>query len=110
MAQLAREHIHPIGDVFLWIAVPIALLPPIPTKWRWIWLRTIVITLAIWITLINFRIAYEVPWNEIVSDLENPNSDYDGVGGNAALLVFAWMLPCFHSSNASSHFVSLGGS
>src|SRR6187455_1904630 len=93
IAQLARDHIHSIEGVLSWIAVPLALLPPIPIKWRWIWVRTIVITLVVWIVLMNFRIAYEVPWNRIVLDIEKRDWGYDGVGGNAALLLIGWTFP-----------------
>ena len=95
IAQLARDHIHSIEGVLSWIAVPLALLPPIPIKWRWIWVRTIVITLVVWIVLMNFRIAYEVPWNRIVLDIEKRDWGYDGVGGNAALLLIGWTFPFF---------------
>jgi hypothetical protein len=43
--------------------------------------------------MVNFRIEYEVPWNEIVADIEDRNNDYDGVGGNVATLCFGWIFP-----------------
>ena len=98
IAKLAREHIHSIEGVLFWLAIPLALLPPIPTKWKWIWIRAAVITLVLWIVLMDFRIAYEVPWNRIVMDIEKRDPGYDGVGGNAALLLVGWIFPfvqCF---------------
>ena len=93
IAKLAREHIHSIEGLLFWIAIPLALLPPIPIKWKWIWIRTAVITLVVWIVLMDFRIAYEVPWNRIVMDIEKRDFGYDGVGGNAALLLVGWIFP-----------------
>jgi hypothetical protein len=97
IAQLARDHIHSIERILFWIAVPLALLPPIPIKWKWIFTRAIVITLVVWIVLMNFRIEYEVPWNRIVLDIEKSDDLYDGVGGNAALLFIGWIFPFFQS-------------
>ena len=93
VAQRARSHIHALEGVLIWMAVPLALLPPIPIAWRWIWIRTFVITVVIWISLLGFRIAYEVPWNRTVLDIEKRDWGYDGVGGNAALLMLGWLFP-----------------
>lgn len=95
IAQLARHHIHSIEGVLIWVAIPLALLPPIPIAWRWIWIRTIVITLVVWEILIDFRGAYEVPWNKIVSDLEKWDLPYDGEGGSVALFLVGWVFPFF---------------
>ena len=97
VAQLARSHVHAIEGVLMWIAIPLALIPPVPTSWRWIWIRTFVITVAVWLVLMDFRIAYEVPWNRTVLDIEKRDWDYDGVGGNAALLLFGWAFPFFEA-------------
>lgn len=97
VAQLARSHIHAIQSVLMWIAIPLALIPPVPTSWRWIWIRTFVITVAVWLVLMDFRIAYEVPWNRTVLDIEKRDWDYDGVGGNAALLLLGWVFPFFEA-------------
>jgi len=93
VAELARDNIHAIEGILMWIAIPLALLPPIPTAWKWIWIRTLVITVIAWMTLLNFRIAYEIPWNRIVIDIEMQDSGYDGVGGNVALLLVGWVFP-----------------
>ncbi|MBN8418001.1 MAG: hypothetical protein J0L73_03720 [Verrucomicrobia bacterium] len=97
VARLARSHVHAIGSVLIWIAIPLALIPPVPTSWRWIWMRTVVITVAVWLALMDFRIAYEVPWNRTVMDIEKRDWGYDGVGGNVALLFFGWGFPFFEA-------------
>ena len=93
IAKRARDHIHSIEGVLFWLAIPLALLPPIPIRWKWVWIRTVVITLVVWIALMDFRIVYEVPWNRIVMDIEKRDLGYDGVGGNAALLLVGWIFP-----------------
>jgi hypothetical protein len=93
LAKQARGDIHAIEGVFFWIAIPLALLPPVPLKWKWIWIRTLVITVVVWIATMEFRIAFEVPWNRAVMNIEQRDPGYDGVGGNAALLLFGWVLP-----------------
>lgn len=93
VALRSQSHIHSIESQLFWIAIPLALLPPIPLTWKQIWIRTLFITLLVWITLMNFRIVYEIPWNRIVMDIEKRNPEYDGVGGNVALLVLGWIFP-----------------
>ena len=93
LAKLARAHIHSIQEGLFWLAVPLALIPPIPVKWAWIWLRTAAVTLFVWITLMDFRMMYEVRWVGIVLNIEKSDAGYDGVGGNVALLVFGWVFP-----------------
>lgn len=93
IAKRARDHIHSIEGILFWLAIPLALLPPIPIRWKWVWIRTVVVTLVVWIALMDFRIAYEVPWNRIVMDIEKRDWGYDGVGGNAALLLVGWIFP-----------------
>ncbi len=95
IARRARDNIHSIEGVLFWVAVPLALLPPIPIRWKSIWIRTIFITLFVWIVLMGFRIAYEVPWNRMVMDIEKRDFEYDGCGGNAALLMIGWTFPFF---------------
>lgn len=93
IAKRARDHIHSIEGVLFWLAIPLALLPPIPIRWKWVWIRTVVVTLVVWIVLMDFRSNYEVPWNRIVMDIEKRDWGYDGVGGNAALLLVGWIFP-----------------
>ena len=97
IAKHARDDIRSIESVLLWIAIPLALLPPIPITRTWTWIRVLVITAVVWIALINFRIAFNVPWNRIVMDIEKRNPGYDGVGGNAALLLMGWIVPFIES-------------
>lgn len=95
IAKLARNDIHKLEDVLVWIAIPLALIPPVPKSWRWIGLRTLVITVLVWYVSIRYRIVFEVPWNPMVIHMQDPNSGYDGVGGNAALLLLGWIPPFF---------------
>jgi hypothetical protein len=93
LAKLARGDIHKLGYILSWIAIPLALIPPVPRNWSWIWLRTLLITVAVWYVSNRYRIVFEVPWNMTVCDIEDPHSSYDGVGGNVAVLFFGWILP-----------------
>lgn len=97
LAKRAQRDIHAIESVLIWSAIPLALLPPIPIAWRWVLLRMLVITLGVWGLLIAFRITYEVPWNKIVLNIEQRENGYDGVGGNAVLVLLGWLVPLFES-------------
>ncbi len=97
LATQARTDIHTLETVLFWAAIPLALIPPLSLKWKWIVLRSIVITVALWVSMVLFRVEFEVPWNRIVFDLEQTNEMYDGVGGNAALLLLGWVFPFIQS-------------
>lgn len=95
VARLASKDIHKLEGVLFWVAIPLALIPPVPRSWGWIGVRTLVITVAVWYFSMRYRIVFEVPWNSRVLDIEDPNNGYDGVGGNAGLLLFGWIFPFF---------------
>ena len=93
IAKHARDDIRSIESILLWIAIPLALLPPIPVTAKWTWIRIILITAFVWFAWMTFRTTFNVPWNRIVMDIEKRNPGYDGVGGNAALLLMGWAVP-----------------
>jgi hypothetical protein len=95
VAKLASKDIRDLQDILLWIAIPLALIPPVPRSWRWIALRTFVITVAVWFISMHYNIVFGVPWRSMVLDMQDPNSSYDGVGSNVGLLFLGWVPPFF---------------
>lgn len=102
LAIRAKEDIHAIGRVLFWSVIPLALLPPVSLKWKWIFIRCLIITLVVWQAYLHYHTEFEVPWNTIVFDLQDEQSSYDGVGGNAALLFLGWIPPPFMSLGSLS--------
>jgi hypothetical protein len=97
VAEWARRDVNElIGCVYL-CGFVLALIPPVPLTWKGIFWRTAFVTLVVWYSLNTFRV-FEVRWASIVSDLKRVDSNYDGVGGNVAVLVLGWIFPfvqCF---------------
>ena len=100
VAKHARDDIRSIECVLLWVAIPLTLLPPIPVTARLTWIRIILITAVVWFALIYFRISCSEPATQIVMDIEKKNPGYDGVGGNAALILMGWIVPFLESVTA----------
>jgi len=97
LARRALADIRWIEGALLWAAIPLSLLPPIPTGGRWIVLRMLVVTAVIWISVLCFRIRFDIPWYQIVLDAERRNEMHDGVGGNAVWLMVGWIVPLAQS-------------
>lgn len=97
IARRALDSIHFTGELLLWIAVPLALIPPVPLRWGWIWTRVFVITVVVWCLILGYHTEYYVPWNRIVLDIEQRDPTYDGVGATAAWLIAGWTVPFIQS-------------
>ena len=92
-AKRALELSHAIKGVLLWIAVPAALLPPIPTQWKWILTRTAIITAGVWIFYYQIRMHFELAWELTVLDMDEPGNMYDGQLGNIFATFLGWAPP-----------------
>lgn len=87
--------IYTISWLFIYAGVPFwfILSPVLSTKYSFIRSRSIgkgilLSTIAMWPLMLVHRISIEVPYNMARTD----DPMYDGVGGNAAILVMGWLV------------------
>ena len=86
--------IYMISGLFIYAGVPFwfILAPVFSKRFSFIPVRSIgsgilLSTLAMWPLMLVHRIAIEVPYNMARTD----DPAYDGVGGNAAILLMGWL-------------------
>lgn len=92
VAEQAQSDVNGLIGYLQFSAVVLALVPPIPRTWNGIFWRTVFVTLVIWNAVGKFR-GYEVRWTRTIYDIEQKNPGYDGVGGNAGVFLFGWIIP-----------------
>lgn len=92
VAEWAQRDLNELITCVYLCGFVLALIPPVPLTWKGIFGRTTFVTVVVWYTLNSFRV-FQVRWASIVLDLKRVDSNYDGVGGNVAVLVLGWISP-----------------
>lgn len=83
-----------IGTVFIQSGLPclLVLLPAKVAQVRLGFLRVSLITLCCWLLANAYRMSVELPVN-FARARARGDETYDGVGGNAVMLVAGWIVP-----------------